>query len=90
MSKPRSKEKIDKSETVSIGELAELSDTRYSTLKHYTEIGLLEFKQIDSGLKRQYPKQQSLERLEKIKALKTEKRLTIAEIVDYFNTNKVS
>jgi DNA-binding transcriptional MerR regulator len=90
MSKPRSKDKIDKSETVSIGELAELSDTRYSTLKHYTEIGLLEFNQIDSGLKRQYPKLQCLERLEKIKSLKTEKRLTIAEIVEYFNTNKVS
>ena len=88
MSKPRSKEKIDASEYVSIGELAELSGVRYSTIKHYTEIGILEFEQDDTGLKRRYPKQSSINRLNEILALKTEKRLTIAEIVQHFAKTK--
>jgi DNA-binding transcriptional MerR regulator len=84
MSKPRSTEKIAASDFVSIGELAEISGVRYSTLKHYTEIGLLEFQQIDAGLKRLYPKNQSIKRLREILALKTEKRFTIPEILQYF------
>jgi len=86
MSKPRSKEKIEISEFVSIGELAEISGFRYSTLKHYTEIGILNFEQQDIGLKRQYNKIKSIKRLAEIKVLKTEKRLTIAEILDHFNS----
>lgn len=85
MSKPRSKEKIENSEFVSIGELAELGRVRYSTLKHYTEVGILDFVQLEQGLKRQYNKVKSLKRLLEIKKLKIEKRLTIAEIVEYFD-----
>jgi len=89
MSKPRSKEKIEISEFVSIGELAEISGFRYSTLKHYTEIGILSFEQQDVGLKRQYNKIKSIKRLSEIKVLKTEKRFTIAEIMEYYNSSQV-
>ena len=85
MSKPRSPETIEAAEYVSIAELSTLSGFRYSTLKHYTEIGILEFTQQDTGLKRWYKKKESLERLVEIKYLKIEKRYTIQEIVDYFN-----
>ncbi len=68
---------------LSIGELAKLSGFRQSTLKFYTEIGLLPFSQDGERLLRKYKKEEALKRLEEIKKLK-EKRLTIKEIVEYF------
>ncbi|MEA3295778.1 MAG: MerR family transcriptional regulator [Patescibacteria group bacterium] len=69
---------------LTIGELAEVSGTRLTTLKYYTELGILPFSQAEKRLTRKYKKGEVLERLEKIKELK-EKRLTIKEIVDHFN-----
>lgn len=68
---------------LSIGELAKVSGVRQSTLKYYTEIGILPFTQDGKRLIRRYIKDDALKRLEEIKELK-EKRLTIKEIVDYF------
>lgn len=68
---------------LSIGELAKLSGFRQSTLKFYTEIGLLPFSQDGERLLRKYKKEEALKRLEEIKKLK-EKRLTIKEIINYF------
>ena len=45
MSRQRSMEVIEKSEYVTIGELVRLTDVRYSTLKFYTEEGMLSFEQ---------------------------------------------
>ncbi len=45
MSRQRSIEKIQASDYVSIGELARLTGCRYSTLKFYTEEGMLPFEQ---------------------------------------------
>ena len=45
MSRQRSMEKIQASDYVSIGELARLTGCRYSTLKFYTEEGMLPFEQ---------------------------------------------
>jgi len=73
-----------KDEVLTIGELAEVSGTRLTTLKYYTELGILPFSQAEKRLTRKYKKEEALERLEKIKELK-EKRLTIKEIVDRFN-----
>lgn len=67
---------------LSIGELAKISGTRQSTLKYYTEIGILPFTQEGERLLRKYKKDEVLNRLEEIKKLK-EKRLTIKEIVEY-------
>jgi DNA-binding transcriptional MerR regulator len=68
---------------LSIGELAKVSDVRQSTLKYYTEIGILPFAQDGERLIRRYKKDEALKRLKDIKKLK-EKRLTIKKIVQYF------
>lgn len=86
MSKPRSTEKIGKSDFVSIGELAVLANMRYSTLKYYTEIGILPFVQQEERRNRKYDRIISLQRLTEIQLLKLEKRLTIEEIIKYFDT----
>lgn len=71
---------------LSIGELAKVSDVRQSTLKYYTEIGILPFNQDGERLLRKYNKNEALNRLEEINKLK-EKRLTIREIAEHFNAN---
>jgi len=77
--------KQTKDDTIStIGELAEVSGTRLTTLKYYTELGILPFNQAEKRLTRKYKKEEALKRLEKIKELK-DKRLTIKEIIEYFN-----
>jgi len=78
------KKTIEKNEILTIGELAEVSGTRLTTLKYYTELGILPFNQGGERLTRKYKKEEALERLEKINELK-EKRLTIKEIVEHFN-----
>ena len=69
---------------LTIGELAEVSGVRLTTLKYYTELGILPFNQAEKRLTRKYKKEGALERLEKIKELKG-KRLTIKEIVEHFD-----
>jgi DNA-binding transcriptional MerR regulator len=78
--------KNSKNDTIlSIGELAKVSGFRQSTLKYYTEIGILPFTQAGERLLRKYKKEEALRRLEEIKKLK-EKRLTIREITEHFST----
>ena len=74
----------EKNNILTIGELAEVSGVRLTTLKYYTELGILPFNQAEKRLTRKYKEEEALERLEKIKELK-EKRLTIKEIIDHFN-----
>ena len=70
MSRKRSIEKILESEYVSIGELSMLTNSRYSTLKFYTEEGMLPFEQEDERLTRRYKRERSVNRIEEIKELK--------------------
>ena len=77
------KKNMEKDEVLTIGELAEVSGVRLTTLKYYTELGILPFNQGGERLTRKYNKEEALERLEKIKELK-EKRLTIKEIIEHF------
>ena len=70
MSRQRSMEKILDSEYVSIGELVRLTNSRYSTLKFYTEEGMLPFDQEEENLTRRFPRERAMERLEEIKILK--------------------
>lgn len=69
---------------LSIGELAKISGVRQSTLKYYTEIGILPFTQEGERLLRKYKKDEILKRLSEIQKLK-EKRLTIKEIVGHLS-----
>ena len=72
MSRQRSMEFIEKSEYVTIGELVRLTDTRYSTLKHYTQENLLPFEQNEANLTRRYKRVPSMERIYFIKQLRTQ------------------
>jgi len=78
------KKTIEKNNVLTIGELSEVSGTRLTTLKYYTELGILPFNQAEKRLTRKYKKEEALERLVKIKELK-KKRLTIKEIIDHFD-----
>lgn len=70
MSRQRSMEKIMSSEYVTIGELVRLTGARYSTLKFYTEEGLLPYHQEDRKLTRRYPRETSAERIAYIRSLR--------------------
>ena len=72
MSRQRSMEKIQASDYVSIGELARLTGCRYSTLKFYTEEGMLPFEQPEENLTRRYKREASIRRIRRIKALRAE------------------
>lgn len=72
MSRQRSMEKILASEYVSIGELARLTGCRYSTLKFYTEEGMLPFEKEEANLTRRYRREESVELVERIRTLRQE------------------
>ena len=74
----------EKNNILTIGELAEVSGIRQTTIKYYTELGILPFSQDGERLTRKYKKEEALKRLEKIKELKG-KRLTIKEILEHFD-----
>lgn len=63
-------EVIANSEYVTIGELVRLTNTRYSTLKFYTEEGMLPFEQAEENLTRRYKREQSVAQIQKIKDLR--------------------
>ena len=65
-------EVIRQAEYVTIGELVRLTDVRYSTLKFYTEEGLLPFEQAEQNLTRRYRREESVERIELLRRLREE------------------
>ena len=67
MSRQRSIEKIQASDYVSIGELARLTGCRYSTLKFYTEEGMLPFEQPEENLTRRFPREKAVARLRRVR-----------------------
>lgn len=79
MSRQRSMAAILSSDFVTIGELVRLTETRYSTLKFYTEEGFLPFEQEDQRLTRRYPREETVKRIEYIKKLR-ENGKTIPQI----------
>ena len=72
MSRQRKLEVIQQAEDVTIGELVRLTDVRYSTLKFYTEQGMLPFQQAEENLTRRYKPEESIRRIQWIKALRQE------------------
>ena len=79
MSRQRSMDVIENAEYVTIGELVRLTSARYSTLKFYTEEGMLDFEQEDENLTRRYKRVETVERILLIKKLK-EDGLSIPQI----------
>lgn len=84
MSRQRSTEKILESEYVTIGELVRISNSRYSTLKFYTEEGILPFEQEEERLTRKFKREESLKRISEIKELKRQ-GYRVYEIKDFYN-----
>ena len=79
MSRQRSLQTIAEAEYISIGELARLTGTRYSTLKFYTAEGLLPFHQEGEKLVRRYHREESIRQLQRIRQMR-EEGLTIPQI----------
>ena len=63
-------EKIMESEYVSIGELVRLTNARYSTLKFYTDEGMLPFEQAESNLTRRFKRVEAITRIEEIREMR--------------------
>lgn len=82
-------ETILASEYVTIGELVRLTETRYSTLKFYTEEGFLPFKQEEQKLTRRYPREKTVERIAYIKSLRDEGK-TIPDIREILQNKTIS
>ena len=79
MSRQRSMETILASEYVSIGELVRITGARYSTLKYYTEEGMLPFEQAEENLTRRFPRENAVRQIERIRDLRLQGR-SIPEI----------
>lgn len=87
MSQQRSMEKILASEYVSIGELARLTGCRYSTLKFYTEEGMLPFEQEEQNLTRRYRREESVRLVAYIRKLREAGR-AVPEVKEILKRNE--
>ncbi|WP_169007516.1 helix-turn-helix domain-containing protein [Faecalispora jeddahensis] len=79
MSRQRKLDVIQAAEYVTIGELVRLTGARYSTLKYYTEEGMLPFEQEEENLTRRYKRTKAIERIQWIKQMKDD-GLSISQI----------
>lgn len=87
MSRQRSLQTIAEAEYISIGELARLTGTRYSTLKFYTEEGMLPFHQEGEKRVRRYHREESIRQLQRIRQMR-EEGLTIPQIQAVLKSNE--
>lgn len=86
MSRQRSMEAILASDYVSIGELVRLTESRYSTLKYYTEEGMLPYEQEEQNLTRRYKREETVARIQQIKEWKAQ-GLSIPQIKEELRAN---
>lgn len=68
-------------ETLIISKFAELNNVRYSTIKYYSELGLLPYEQKGGRLARYYPVKEASKRLKEILALRA-KGKSIPDIIN--------
>ena len=83
MQRKRTIEEIKKRELLKLSELAELNGVRYSTVKYYSELGILPYEQQGERLAKYYPAKEASQRLKAILNLRSKKK-TIPEIINYF------
>ena len=77
------KKDISKQEYIRQSELAELNNIRPSTVKYYSELGLLPYIQHGEGLSKFYHREDSTKRLKEILDLKKQGK-SIMEIISYY------
>jgi DNA-binding transcriptional MerR regulator len=83
MPKKRTLEEIKQRDYLKMSELAELNEVRYSTVKYYSELGLLPYEQQGERLAKYYPTKEASQRLKEIIKMR-DKGKTIPEIINHF------
>ena len=83
MQRKKTIEEIKKLDAVKMSELAELNGVRYSTIKHYAELGLLPFEQKGKRLAKYYPTKEASQRLKEILKMRASGK-SLAEIIANF------
>ena len=81
MPRKRTIDEIKKREFLKMSELAELNGVRYSTIKYYSELGLLPFEQRGKRLAKYYPAKEASQRVKEILRLRA-KGQTIPDIIN--------
>lgn len=66
-----------------MSELAELNGIRYSTVKYYSELGLLPFEQKGERLAKYYPSRKASQRIKAILKMRKQGK-TVPAIISYF------
>lgn len=82
MQRKRTLDEIKKRDYLRMTELAELCGVRYSTVKYYSELGLLPFKQMGKRLSKYYPATEASQRVKAILKLR-EQGKSVPEIVSH-------
>lgn len=83
----RTKEEIKELDYLKMSELAEYCGVRYSTIKYYSELGLIPYEQKGERLAKYYPKEEASKRVKKILDMR-EKDKSVPEILNYFMETK--
>jgi DNA-binding transcriptional MerR regulator len=81
MQRKRTIDEIKKRDFLKMSELAELNNVRYSTIKFYSELGLLPFEQHGKRLAKYYPIKEASKRLKEILRSR-EKGKSIGEVIN--------
>jgi len=79
----RNLKQIKQREFLKLAELAELAGVRYSTIKYYSELGLLPYEQRGDRLAKYYPRAEATRRLKEILKLRRQGK-TLTAIISYF------
>lgn len=79
----RNLEQIKQRELLKLSELAELAGVRYSTIKYYSELGLLPYEQRGKRLAKYYPRIEATQRVKEILKLRGQSK-TLTDIISYF------
>jgi DNA-binding transcriptional MerR regulator len=72
---------IKKRDYLKLSELAELNGVRYSTIKYYSELGLLPFEQKGERLAKYYPIREASQRLKDILKMRSQNK-AIPDIIN--------
>lgn len=82
MQRKRTLDEVKKLDYLKMSELSELCGVRYSTVKFYSELGLLPYEQKGKRLAKYYPATEASHRVKAILKLRAEGK-SITEITDY-------
>lgn len=83
MPSKRTLEQIKGLDFLKMSELAELNGVRYSTVKYYSELGLLPYEQKGKRLAKYYPRVEASQRLKAILRLRDEGK-TVPEVISHY------